>query len=285
MNRAEVLENSISSGSIRVVQLVGVPRSMSTALGRSLNESNLKSVFINEPFNRENQEYLTVASAIVDAAEDTSTEEPVIVITKNMASYLSSIAFREMASIAEATVWTVRDPLVQIGSLMTRLANDIAESPGADVIKQEELGLYIDDVCSFLENSKKSKDYRKTGWASIGEHYNVAASDNSKSLVVDGEIFVSNPEKVVKDICALVELPYSKNMVSNWSSGFINVINRQQDHETSRSAWTSHAAKSTGVVGVTRPQLNLSTLPKNLQKHISEVALPVYEIMTSDKAV
>ena len=190
-----------------------------------------------------------------------------------------------MASIAEATVWTVRDPLVQIGSLMTRLANDIAESPGADVIKQEELGLYIDDVCSFLENSKKSKDYRKTGWASIGEHYNVAASDNSKSLVVDGEIFVSNPEKVVKDICALVELPYSKNMVSNWSSGFINVINRQQDHETSRSAWTSHAAKSTGVVGVTRPQLNLSTLPKNLQKHISEVALPVYEIMTSDKAV
>jgi hypothetical protein len=41
----------VAGGSIKIIELQAVPRSLSTALVRCLNESGVTSLLINEPFN------------------------------------------------------------------------------------------------------------------------------------------------------------------------------------------------------------------------------------------
>ena len=196
-----------------------------------------------------------------------------------MASYIPAAVYREMVSISDATIWTVRNPLVQIGSLLIRIVNDTVVEPGADTITQEEIGPYLKDACAFLEDSQKSQNFSKTGWASIGEHYR-SANQPECSVVVDGKEFTDNPAQVLGDICRKIHLPFSSQMLEGWRSNFINVVNRNREEETTRSAWTKHAATSLGIIAGSRSALNLSELPPTLRRHITEVAMPTYQEMT-----
>lgn len=281
MGEFENLRNYVADGSLRIIHIVGVPRSMSTALGRALNESQADSVFVNEPFNRDNQNIDFAAHCVLDAVSGyvRSRRTPVVVIVKNMASYVPTETYREIAHISEATLWAVRYPLVQIGSLLTRIVNDMAVGPGATAIPQAEIGPHLDKACAFLEDSPKSHGYSKTGWASIGRHYQ-SQDQPEFSAVVDGQEFVDDPARILRKVCAEVVLPFHQQMLEGWQNGFINVVNRDNQSETTNSAWTRQAATSLGIVAVSRPELELAELPINLRRHISEVALPTYQTMT-----
>ena len=281
-NNLDLIKEHTSEGLLRLIHVVGVPRSVSTALGRALNESEATSVFINEPFSREISEPDEVARVILEtiAPVIATTHQPVIVITKNMASYLSAAAYREMSQLADATVWSVRDPLIQMGSLITRLANDIHIENGADSITQRMLtSQMLKEVCDLLLDSRRSKNFSKTGWASMGEHWR-SANTTKRSVVVDGEEFTANPAALLTALCSQIDLHFSPRMVQGWQRDYTNVINSGNIAETTRSAWTSHAALSVGVAAVSRSALDLSQLPIPLRKHIEEVAIPTYREMT-----
>jgi hypothetical protein len=280
MSAVETLENRVSEKSIRIIQIVGVPRSMSTALGRALNESEEASYFLNEPFNRDNQDINIAAQHILKTAEMHSPKDTsVTIITKNMASYMSNTVFREMADISSDTLWAIRDPLIQMGSLLTRLVNDIYVRPGSSTIPQEHIGPYLEGACSFLQESSKSHNYSKTGWESIGNHFKNIAKHKIGSIV-DGSSFSASPGLLLEKICGDLDLPYNPSMTYGWKNNFINVINLGEEEETYRSAWTNQAANSLGVFAVSRARLMLEDLPKGLQKHMTDIAIPTYQNMT-----
>lgn len=278
MNAYERLQNDVDEGSVRLVQAIGVPRSMSTAFCRSIHNGDAPSVYINEPFNRDTPDIDTAASHILDTLDSVAGDsESRLVIIKNMASYVDNDSLMALNEICSGTIWNIRHPLVQIGSLLTRIVNDLEIGSGEDRISQDDIYPHLDLACEFLISGSKSRNFSKTGWESIGCHF--VARSNGAHVVVDGQEFTERPAEVLSNVSAVLDIPFSDRMIQGWSKGFINTVNRHNESETFRSAWTERVAHSVGVLAVSRTQLDLDKLPDSLVHHIQSTAIPTYNKM------
>lgn len=279
MSSYEQLTSLVDDGDLRLINMVAVPRSMSTALGRALNEADERSIFINEPFNRNNRSLETAAQHIVSATEDMLRDDstPVTVFTKSMAAYLSNEASEGLAEIAYGNVWSIRHPLIQIGSLVTRMANDLAVENGADQITQSTVEPYLAVVTQQLKDSQVSKDFSRTGWESIGRHFH--AQDSDSFVVIDGTALTNNPREVLSVAALVLGLNFSNRMTSGWGEGYVNVNIGTSRFDTEQNGWTSHAAVSEGIMPTTREPMRIGQFPPLLREHILQIAIPTYEMM------
>lgn len=285
MNSYKQLSTLVENEGLRLVNVVAVPRSMSTALGRALNESEGKSLFVNEPFNRNNQSLELASQHIINAALPVFEEDgaPVTVITKNMAAYLGADEFAGLSAIADSNVWAVRHPLIQIGSLITRMANDLAIENGADHIMQSAVGPYLPEVIQQLECSDISTNFSRTGWEHIGRYYESSGLDNS--IVVDGTELSMGPSRVLGRAALFLGLDYTSRMMEGWGESYVNINTGTSRFDTEENAWTSLAAISSGIIPTTREPLELADLPAPLHDHIINVAIPTYETMMGKSEV
>jgi hypothetical protein len=285
----------VAGGSIKIIELHAVPRSQSTALGRCLNESGATSVFINEPFSNMRNDDLDIAARhVVEAVEPvlSAATEPVIVFTKNMAQYLSAPVFGTWIDACSAVVWCIRDPRVQIASLVTRLANDMLFGPGSDRLKQSDLPLsgplrspawpgILTMVTELLRDSSWSTDFSATGWLAIGAHFTDCVGYPS-SFVADGSLFGRVPDRFLRYLCSGLGIEFRDRMIDGWREPFFNA-NQLDSHPDRRldpaKAWIKHAATSRGIEATGSAPLEVSILPAALRDHVIEVALPTYEML------
>lgn len=289
----------VADGSIKIIELQAVPRSMSTVLGRCLNESGATSVFLNEPFRQVPGEVTTNREAVttpdpwshndVDIAAGhvmrvvelslSSQREPVIVVTKNLAQYLSASVLRTWTDVCGAVVWCIRDPRIQISSYVTRLVNDLLFGIGSDRIKQSDLlPSHLVMVTEFLQNSAWSTDFSKTGWRAIGEHFNDCAG-RLPTFVADGSLFSKVPDRFLRYLCSGLGIDFSDRMIEGWREPFLSADRLYAPElPDPDNAWTKHVATSVGVEEPSRAPLEVSVLPAALRDHMSEVALPTYEM-------
>ena len=274
------LQSQVEDGTLRLIHVEAVPRSVSTALSRALNESGEPSVYVNEPFNRRRYD-IEEASGNILAATDPITrtsDRRVTVIAKNMARNLSLGLFRDWMEVTDGVVWSVRDPLIQMGSLVTRIANDLAYEPGADQIGQEDLTPKdIQAASDFLENGAVSSGFSKTSWADIGEHFR-SGYQPEKSVVVDGGNLTVDPTTVLHGIARRVGLVFDDRMVDGWQSDFVNA-NTGYTRDDSPMAWTRHAVTSDSITAIFRPALEVTQLPPALRAHLTDIAIPTYQEM------
>ena len=287
MSNFERLQSQVNDGSIRLIHVEAVPRSVSTALSRALNEADAPSVYVNEPFNRMKHDTEAASGHILEATDPItqSSDEQLTVVTKNMSRNLSLPLFQEWMGLCDGVAWSVRDPLVQMGSLLTRIANDLAYEPGADRISQDELtASQIEAASAFLENGPVSKGFSKTSWADMGAHFR-SGYQPARSVVIDGGDLTSSPLGVLSGAADTLDLKFSPRMVEGWQDGFVNANTGYNPNlDDSTHAWTKHATTSVGIVAVSRTALELSQLPPALQDHLTQVAIPVYQEMMASNA-
>jgi hypothetical protein len=290
----------VQEGSIRLIELQAVPRSLSTALGRCLNESAAASVFLNEPFRRKPDEGASdvtpvaiaepwshndvdIAAAHIIAAVRpvlcTGTA-PAIVVSKNLARYLSGPVFRTWSDACATVVWCIRDPRVQISSLLTRTANDLLFGIGSDRLTQSNLGSSeLALATDFLQNSKASKNFSRTGWQAIGEHFTDSVG-RRPNFVADASAFSAGPERFLHHLCDLLSLEFSPHMIEGWRQPFLNVdLLYDPELPAPDDAWVERAAISRGFAAKSRAPLPDSVLPAAMWTHLVEVAIPTYEMM------
>ncbi len=272
----------VADGSIKIIELQAVPRSMSTALGRSLNESGATSVFVNEPFNMRNGDVNVAAGHVIDAVEPllSSAREPVIVLAKSMARFLTGPVFRAWTDVCSSVVWCIRDPRMQISSLVTRTANDLFFGIGSDRLKQGDLlPSHVATVTKFLQSSELSTDFSKTGWRAIGAHFTDCAG-RRPSFVADGSLFSRMPDQFLRYLCSRVGLEFRDRMINGWEKPFVNVDGLYDpEHDDAADAWVKQAATSRGIETTESRPLEESALPDALRDHLLTEALPRYEML------
>ena len=234
------------------------------------------------------------ASHVVEAVEPvlSSAREPVVVFSKNMAQYLSASVFGTWIDACSAVVWCMRVPRVQISSLATRLANDMLFGPGSDRLKQSDLPLsqplrspawpgVLVTVTELLQNSRWSTDFSATGWRAIGAHFTDCVA--RPSFVADGSLFSRVPDRFLRYLCSGLGIEFRDGMIDGWQKPFLNA-NQLESHPDRRldpaKAWIKHAATSRGIEETGSVPLEVSLLPAALRDHLSEVALPTYEMLT-----
>jgi hypothetical protein len=169
-----------------------------------------------------------------------------------------------------------------MGSLVTRLANDIIVDRGSDEINQDNVIEYLPVVNQYLFDSPKSTNFSKTGWQSIGEHFD-HANESTENIVIDSADFIRHPSAVLGVVCDSLGLEYNPGMTNDWKKDFTNLSNGNNEAETRRSAWTKDAANNTSIVSAKRGALNIDSLPAQMQQHITDVAIPVYKKLISGK--
>ena len=271
----------VASGSIKIIELHAVPRSMSTALGRALNESGAISVFVNEPFNLHNGDVNIAAGHVLLAVEPalSSAREPVVVLTKNIAGFLTAPVFRTWLDVCSSVVWCVRDPRKQISSLVTRTVNGLLFDVGSDRLKQSDLlPSHVAAATEWLRNSQVSKDFSLAGWRTIGAHF----GDNvggCPSFVADGSLFSRMPDRLLPYLCSELGIEFRNRMIDGWDEPFVNVHRLYDpEYDDAADAWIKHAATSRGVEPTESPPLAESVMPEALREYVFGVAVPTYEM-------
>jgi len=280
MSNYDRLTGLISSGDIELIHVEAVPRSISTALARSLSESDTPSIYVNEPFNRMKHDIEDASMRILDAVEHSQKDSPITVVSKNMARNISRSIFSEMMELSKGIVWSIRDPHVQISSLITRIANDLQYEPGADVLTMEELtDDNIRQASEFLENGPKSTNFSKTSWYDMGQHH-MQLEASTISVVVDGLELTEQPAKILRSASHLLNLVFSDQMVNGWQGEFINANTGYNPNLTDGThAWTKEAVISTGIKPSSQKTIDIGRIPESLQEHLMGIALPTYERM------
>lgn len=271
----------VADGSIKIIELHAVPRSMSTALGRSLLESGATGVFVNEPFNLHNGDVNVAAGYVLCAIEPTlaAAREPVVVLTKNLASFVTASAFRTWSDVCSSVVWCVRDPRIQISSLVTRTVNGLLFDVASDRLKQSDLlPSHVVAAAQWLQDSDGSTDFSLAGWRAIGAHF-ADCVGRLPSLVVDGSLFSRMPDRLLPYLCSELGIEFRDRMIDGWEKPFVNVHRLYDpEYDEAANAWIKHAATSRGVELIEKPPLEESVLPEALRDHLFAVALPTYEM-------
>lgn len=283
MSNFETLKKLVADDEVELIHVEAIPRSVSTALSRALSESDTPSVYVNEPFNRMQHDIedgsRRLLEVIIPRLKDA--DDRLTVISKNMARNISTELLGEIAEMSSGFVWAIRDPHVQISSLITRIANDLQYEAGADTLKQEDLSdEQIQLACDFLENGPKSTNFSKTSWQDIGEHFR-SGNRPDVSEVVDGGEFTNRPIEVLGRLAAQLGLKYHSRMVAGWQGEFINAnTGYSTTLSDSEHAWTKDAVTSTGIQAIDRVGIEFERFPRSMQIHLSQVAIPAYMEMT-----
>jgi hypothetical protein len=283
MRNFDKLSSYVEEGSVRIIHGEAVPRSIGTALSRALNESGASSIFVNEPFNGMKHDINDASDTILHAIEGNRPDNGCLtVITKNIARNLDLDVFKVWTDkVVDGIVWSVRDPMVQIGSLITRVANDRTFEPGVDRMTQEELSpAHIRIACDYLQNVPIPDGFSKTSWSDIRTHY---LNDDSglQSVVIDGGDLTTHPADILRNAAEALGLPFSYTMVVGWVHDYVRANRGHNPKLTdSERAWTREAVTSTGIMTAPRQPISMESLTPAMQAHLNEVAIPTYLMMT-----
>lgn len=291
MDNFDELESLVAQGSVRVIHIDAVARSMSTVLGRALAEGEGESLYVNEPHNKFTHDIDSAARVLLDAFEARGNKEgPVTIVTKSIARNLSTEEFVLWTQMCDGVVFSVRDPMTQIWSLLTRITNDRFVHRGADELTSEQVAASAQWIVR--EEEWEAWQFESPGWPALERHYQ--ASGNLKHLsVVDGEELLADPEAVLMAVCEQLGLPYSPAMIHGWRQPLNNApsLDKGYGHKFDASgvptnAWVRHAAASRGFESPrgTGFQFDINCLPASLQLHLTEVAMPIYAKLLDGQA-
>ena len=277
------LKNLVDSNRIELISVVSIPRSVSTAFSRAISQGQNK-FFINEAFNRQKfnleEGCNTILKAFYDL-EHTHNNEKITIVIKNMARNLSEEMFNSMNDLSKYTFFTIREPAVQISSLVTRIVNDLQHGYGTDFIDQKSLNsAQIIEACLFLENSPVSNDFSKASWGEIYNHYKSARNLNIS--VIDAEKFLNNSEEVISEACFQAGISFDKNkIISGWDKNYINAnIGYNDSLSNEKHAWTKEAFSNNKIINYkSRTPIDPLLFTDELRIDIHDIAIPIYEKM------
>jgi hypothetical protein len=234
------------------------PRSVSTAFGKTLSQAP-GTTFMHEPFTdayyfgpqRSSQRYRQPSRAPVD----------------NSASVTSRI-FRA----ARATERLVVKELAFQG--LPYLSQDLLEAAVHTVVTRHPVAVY-----ESLVQLKPDFTVEEFGFAPLGRLVErLVAHCCGPVIVVDGDAFRAQPERVLQDYCDAVALPFTPAMLS-WSDGRIR--DWTADEQESQARWHMTLEASHGVIRQEAP--TPYAVPEGLSgtRHRQLLqAIEVYETLT-----
>jgi hypothetical protein len=127
------LKEMVDAGQLKLIHIISTPRSSSTALERALYQSPNVDGQINDVWadydseDREGLVYRSILEKVRAIQQRTPQKNSVQVIVKSIADYIPpGLAFERMTDLAQNTVFLVRNPLLQMESMMRVMAEAVA---------------------------------------------------------------------------------------------------------------------------------------------------------------
>jgi hypothetical protein len=297
MNSYDQVKDLVARGEIEITYIDHLPRTISHALARSLFE--VYDGYVNEPFfssaSRGTEEgftgFDTACSSILKEYARVKAEapdkHPVTILIKDVAKSLPGKYWGEWLGLTKNVISLVRDPHLQLYSLMEAIAND-NHNPGENRATREEV-LRRGEAISRALRLFGTSDMNTTSWNPIAAHETVLAQHmaehpEKEHIVLDGNILLLDPANTLKSVMERIGNPaYSPHMVTDWSksaNGFPNERNWGKSivevDGTRRNAWTNNAFSKSGFKPSANRPLPLEQFPPRIRNHLLNDCLPAY---------
>jgi hypothetical protein len=272
------LKALVDAGKLSIIYIDAPPRTVSSAFQIALTEGVNGHVY--EPFKRGRN--LDAASehilkALQDIPEGPDGKKTITV--KAMASNIPREEWGQWIGVVDNFVALMRDPHLQIYSLMKRTANDHYGVKWRDTLTHEEVLEHGDKICDYLSQF----NYDRTSWGMLSEHlamldaYLESPKGKGKKLVVvETSLLRLFPEATMKQIADELGLKFNPKMVSGWSKATGEKLIPGLADDPFQHAWYKDAVGSTSFKKPTDKPLPLDQFPDGFRQHMRNIALPVY---------
>ncbi|MFZ4126130.1 MAG: hypothetical protein ACOYJ2_08720 [Rickettsiales bacterium] len=297
MNAYEQVQSLVDQGEIEITYIDHLPRTISHALARCMFE--VYDGYINEPFfstsNAGTEKgfvgFDDACTKIVNEYARIKTEnpdkKPVTILIKDVAKSMPGKYWGEWLALTTNVISLIRDPHLQIYSLMEAVANDNWHR-GQTLATQEQVLSEGDRIARTLRAYGTEK-INTTSWNPMGEHQAFLASymaehPEKRHIIMDGNMVLMQPEIAVKQMMDTIGNPaFKPEMLADWGKS-ANGLPNDRDWGRSKinvdgrtqNSWTNNAFSQSGFKPAGNRAVPLSKFPAMMQEHLLEVSLPVY---------
>lgn len=274
------LYSDVRDGRIKLSLILSLPRTVSTALTRSLAVSSSIDGYMMQPFDGSEGETHQAQSnmrAIQKYAEEVRAEqgvadgEPVHLLLKDMAYSFSTRRMRNLARHCENVVVLLRDPHFQAFSHLKALNKLDSKSPVTKStlhkvrMKETDAEGFFTDQWEHMERLVRAlNDVREQG-------------AGLTLTIVDGDIVRAFPYRTLDALSACISVKYKDAMVDGWSPG------GKQEKDMREHFSTAYMGRSTSTRSMKPPDYKpppLMDFPTKVQPHV-ENALASYTRLLS----
>lgn len=303
----EKLKMLREEGKLHITYLDHLPRTISHALERCLFEAfdgQANEPFFVKEYNGTQKEFTGFepgATTILDEYERRreelgDTERPVTLLVKDVAKSFPPEAFDVFLGAVQNVVSLVRDPHVQMYSLMEAIVGDYLTKPrfGEEAQKPEtpskevvlnELG----EKAAYVLRWAGTEDVNTTSWKPMGAHlammdYHMDVYPEKEHIILDGNFLRLRPEEAVQEVVdRIAHVEFKPEMLTDWKKsrgGFENERDwgksaMEVDGKT-ENVWTNNAFKADGFRLPDKTSTPVFEFPKAIQSHILDDALPIH---------
>ncbi len=277
------LEKLVRNGDLSITYIDAPPRTVSTALFRSLSQVYDGAIF--EPLKISGENAENTFKDILQAAEEAGVYEQnkqksVKVLVKVIASNISPEEFKGVIKLSDNYIAVVRDPQLQCDSLINKAANNIDKRQPNLQFAANKVETHLGSVIK-AEKVIAMEHFRRTGWEKLKQHFDIAQQVlGKKCMVVDGFILRANPEKSMINILDKLGIKHTENtirqLVSDWSKESGDKIIQIGDRTVKNSEFLKAVAATTGYIPPLDQTKTIGDFPEKYQDHIKEIALPIY---------
>jgi hypothetical protein len=289
----EELKALTSKGDLSIIYIDAPPRTVSSALFRSLAQIIPACAY--EPFHRPFHGFERGLAVLLKKAKeagvhDPATAKPVPLVVKEIARYLPAAEWEKWMPLADHFIAIVRDPYLQLHSLVKRAANDLHyEKYGANGLPDAKVWELAERIGNIFRDGGSIAgrpipgDFHRTGWRSLGEHLvsldaYIQDHRQKRLMVVDGFLLRAMPQAIMSEILARLGIRQDADMlekaVSGWSADTGPHIHRPDSSKD--DAYRSRVIASTGYEPPLDETPPLRLFPPVLQNYLKDFALPVY---------
>jgi hypothetical protein len=295
------LEEAVAAGKLEITLIDAPPRTVGSALFRSLSQFYDASFY--EAFHPNRGTFDEICGQIADKLDTIpESQHPKRILIKSLPRHFNEEDWPKMREICNHFIYAARDPHLQMYSLLERNANDLHyKKKGAEGLSTEEVWAYADKVGEWLQSGgervgesnrggsnvdqlKIQGDFARACWREMDAHISdtqkeVEQIGKHKSLsLVSGFLLRSDSKPIMKELLGRLHLPNDAGALNRacheWSeeskdSVFVEALGA--------SAYTEPVRGSAGFSLPLEPTPLLEKFPQtSFGKHIKDVALPIY---------
>ncbi len=295
------LKDAVERGDVEITLIDGPPRTVGSALFRSLSQFYDAKFY--EAFHPNRGTFEEICSHISDSTDALETDHPPKrILIKSLPRHFSAENWLKMKAICHHFIYEARDPQLQMYSLLERNANDLHfEKKGAAGLSREEVWKYADKVGAWLQDGgervgetnrggstseqlKIQGDFSRAAWRDMDAHiddaqHEIELNGGKKSLsLVSGFLLRTYPEDIMKHLLERLNLPSDESTLHKACRAWDNESKSSVYIEAiGTSAYTEPVRNSSGFTQPLEPTPTLEQFPETtFRRHIIQTALPIY---------
>ncbi|MEM7538684.1 MAG: hypothetical protein AAF639_41355 [Chloroflexota bacterium] len=287
-----MLQQYKDSGQLAIYYIDAPPRTAGSALHRAIAQATDADAY--EPFHIPPNAFMKGLEGIhaqVEAAlaRPARPDKPVRIVVKEIARYLNEEEWQQWSQLVDHFVFVVRDPLLQLYSMVLRTANDWHAGYGSHQLSDAEAWAQADQIGRIFRDGGTVNgrpippNFERLSWQSLETHLTLLDQQmqqiqqaENRVTIVDSSLLRADPKAQMTELFSRLQLPTDDATLTRCVSGW-HVGHVQRDDCPQDDAYRNKVNSAQGLMPPLDNAPLFTEMPRVFQQYLVDIALPTYQ--------